>query len=65
MISLSNINWMHRYATIGILIGEKNYNKGIYATEAYALILKIAFLRLNLLNVKATYCKQIKTQVPY
>jgi RimJ/RimL family protein N-acetyltransferase len=56
VISLSNINWQHRYADIGILIGEKEYKKGIYATEAYSLILKIAFLRLNLLNLRAIYC---------
>lgn len=57
VISLSNINWVHRYADIGIVIGEKEYNKGLYATEAYAMILKIAFLRLNLLNLRAGYCK--------
>ena len=57
VISLSNINWVHRYADIGIIIGEKEYNKGLYATEAYALILKIAFLRLNLLNLRAGYCE--------
>ena len=57
VISLGNINWVHRYADIGIIIGEKEYNKGLYATEAYALLLKIAFLRLNLLNLRAGYCK--------
>jgi len=57
VISLNNINWVHRYADIGIVIGEKEYNKGLYATEAYALIIKIAFLRLNLLNLRAGYCK--------
>ena len=61
IISLSDINWVHRSANIGIIIGEKKYNKGIYATEAYSLILKIAFLRLNLLNLKAGYCKSNKT----
>ena len=57
VISISNINWVHRYGDLGIVLGEKNYNKGIYATEAYALILKIAFFRLNLLNIRAGYCE--------
>ncbi len=57
VISLSNINWVHRSADIGIVIGEKKYTKGIYTTEAFALILKVAFLRLNLLNVRGGYCK--------
>jgi len=57
VISLSNINWVHRSADIGIIIGEKNYIQGTYTSDAFALILKVAFLRLNLLNVKAGYCK--------
>ena len=61
VISLNNINWIHRFGDIGIVIGEKKYSKGVYATEAYSLILKIAFLRLNLLNVKAGYCKANKS----
>ncbi|HJO61667.1 MAG TPA: GNAT family protein [Desulfobacterales bacterium] len=56
VISLNNINWVHRFGDIGIVIGEKTYCNGVYAIEAYSLILKIAFLRLNLLNVKAGYC---------
>jgi len=60
VISLGSINWVHRYADIGIVIGEKKFNKGIYATEAYALILKVAFLKLNLQNLRAGYCKSNK-----
>jgi len=60
VISLGNINWVHRYADIGIVIGDKQFNQGVYATEAYALILKTAFLKLNLNNVRASYCKAHK-----
>ena len=61
VISLGNINWVHRYADIGIIIGEKEFNNGVYASEAYAMILSIAFLRLNLLNVRAAYCESNKS----
>jgi [ribosomal protein S5]-alanine N-acetyltransferase len=60
VISLSGINWVHRYADIALLIGEKKYNKGPVATEAFALMLKVAFVRLNLLNVISAYCKSNK-----
>ena len=60
IVSLSNINWVHRNADIGIVIGEEDYSKGIYATEAYSLILKAAFHRLNLLNIKAGHRKSNK-----
>ena len=57
VVSLSSINWVHRNADIGIVIGEKKYRTGLYASETYNHNLKIAFNRLNLLNVKAGYCK--------
>tara|TARA_B100001142_G_C14248863_1_gene622400 strand:+ start:677 stop:1237 length:561 start_codon:yes stop_codon:yes gene_type:complete len=56
VISLASINWVHRYADLGIVIGEKNYNKSIYAVESFALMLRIAFLKLNLDNVRAAFC---------
>lgn len=55
VVSLSSINWVHRYADVTIVIGEKNYNKGAYSIEAFGLILKVAFLRLNLRTVKSAY----------
>jgi len=55
IISLNGINWIHRYADIALVIGEKKYAKGPIATEAFALMLKVAFVRLNLLNVKSAY----------
>ena len=61
VVSLSGINWVHRYADIAMLVGEKKYRKGTVAAEALALILNVAFVRLNLLNVKTSYAISNKT----
>jgi RimJ/RimL family protein N-acetyltransferase len=50
--NLSSINWVHRYCDEALIIGEKEYRKGSIAFEANSLLLKIAFLRLNLRIVK-------------
>ena len=46
-IKLGPINWIHRFAEIGILIFPKYWNKG-YATEAIKLISNYAFGVLHL-----------------
>ena len=52
-IKLGPINWVHRFADISLLIGDKNYwGKGI-ATEAIRLISNFAFKVINLRKVKA------------
>ncbi|MFA6260118.1 MAG: GNAT family N-acetyltransferase [Bacteroidia bacterium] len=52
-IKLGPINWIHRYADISLLVGDKSYwGKGI-ATEAIRLVTEFAFYRLNLHKVKA------------
>jgi len=55
VVSLSSINWIHRYADVTIVIGEKDYNKGAYSIEAFSLILKVAFIRMNLRTIKSGY----------
>jgi len=55
IISLSGINWVSHFADIALVIGEKKYSKGPVAVEAFSLMLEVAFLRLNLLNVKSAY----------
>ena len=47
-IKLGPINWIHRLADVGILIGEKDYWGKGYATEAIGLVVDYAFGTLNL-----------------
>jgi len=52
-IKLGPINWVHRFADISLLIGEKDcWGKG-YASEAIGLILQLAFQNLNLHKLRA------------
>jgi RimJ/RimL family protein N-acetyltransferase len=46
-----NINWVHHYAHVSTVFGEKKYRKMPYTLEAHQLQLKVAFFRLNLENV--------------
>jgi len=56
VVSLNHINWVHRFADIAMVIGEKEYwSKGPFGLEAFALGLRIAFDRLNLRNLKGSY----------
>jgi len=47
-IKLGPINWVHRSADIGIIIGEKDCWGEGYACEAISLIVDYAFKKLNL-----------------
>jgi [ribosomal protein S5]-alanine N-acetyltransferase len=50
-IKLGPINWVHRKATLGILIGENSFwGKGI-ASEATHLMIEYGFFRLNLRKI--------------
>jgi RimJ/RimL family protein N-acetyltransferase len=53
--NLSSINWVHRSADIAVVIGEKPHRTGVVAVETLALLLGIAFNRLNLLNLRSSY----------
>ena len=53
--NLSSINWVHRFCDMALIIGEKEYRKGANAFECVSLLLKIAFMRLNLRAVKGSY----------
>lgn len=59
-IKLGRINWIHRFADISLLIGEKSYwGKGI-ATEAIVVLSRFAFSDLNLHKVRAgCYSKNV------
>jgi len=50
-LKLGPVNWIHRFAELGILVGAKDcWNKG-YGTEATVLLMDYAFKRLNLNKV--------------
>jgi RimJ/RimL family protein N-acetyltransferase len=52
-IKLGPIDWIHRFADVGISIGEKDcWGKG-YATEAIRLMVHYAFTKLNLHKLTA------------
>jgi RimJ/RimL family protein N-acetyltransferase len=52
-IKLGDINWVHRFGDVGLLIGEKEcWGKG-YATEAIGLVTRFAFTVLNLHRLTA------------
>jgi ribosomal-protein-alanine N-acetyltransferase len=53
--NLSSISWIHRYADIALVIGDKRFRNGQVAIETMSLLLEIAFLRLNLNNVKGSH----------
>ena len=53
--NLSSISWVHRYCDLAIVIGDKEYRKGPHVVEAVSLLLRVAFLRLNMRIVKSTF----------
>ena len=52
-IKLGPINWLHRFADVSLMLGDKeNWGKG-YGTEAIKLVVDYAFSRLNLHRLNA------------
>lgn len=49
---INSINWLHRTATIGIFIGEKNYWGKGYGTDAVETLVKFIFEQMNLNKIK-------------
>lgn len=53
-IKIGPVNWIHRLADVGLLIGEKDcWGKG-YATEAIRLVTEYGFKTLNLHKITAS-----------
>lgn len=52
---LDRINWNHRFAEITVVLGDKSCRRGPAALEAYQLMLRAAFERLNLDSVVGQY----------
>jgi len=56
IVSLSKINWLHRFGDIALIVGDPvARQKAVLGLEAFTLMLRFAFLKLNLLNVKGGY----------
>ena len=53
--NLSSINYIHRFADIAFIIGEKKYRSGQIAVETLSLLIEIGFRRLNLMNLKSVH----------
>ncbi len=53
--NLSSISWVHRYCDMAIIIGDVEFRKGPHVLEAVSLLLKDAFLRLNMRIVKSSF----------
>ena len=51
-VSIENVDSIHRYGTLGIFIGDKEYLSKGYGTEAIKLILDYGFNYMNLHNIK-------------
>jgi RimJ/RimL family protein N-acetyltransferase len=52
-IKVGSINWIHRYADVGIVIGERDFWGQGLATEAIKLVVGYAFNKLNLRRLEA------------
>jgi RimJ/RimL family protein N-acetyltransferase len=52
-VTLNHINWIHRTADTGIMIGRKEFCGKGYAFEAWSLLIEYAFTRLGLRRIIA------------
>lgn len=52
-VALNNINWVHRTADTGVMIGRKTSRGKGYGFEAWSLLIAYAFDRLNLRKIVA------------
>lgn len=52
---LDRINWQHRFAEVTMVLGDRSVRRGPAALEAYGLLLRAAFERLNLDSVVGQY----------
>ena len=51
-VKLGPINWIHRKATLGILVGDKQFWRRGIGTEATRLMVEYGFYRLNLRRIE-------------
>lgn len=53
--NLSAIDWVSRHADVALVIGNKQFRTGDIAVDVLAQLLEIAFMRLNLMNLRTTH----------
>ena len=53
MVSLTDINWQHGHATIGLLVGPPDQRRKGFGSQAASMLLTYAFETLGLTCVKA------------
>lgn len=62
-VKLGPIHWIHRYATLGTLIGNKEFwDKGI-GSEATRLAVEYGFYKLNLRRIDLAVCAEHKSAI--
>jgi len=52
-VTLNSINWVHRTADTGLMIGRKEFWGRGYAFDAWSVLIEYAFSRLNLRKIVA------------
>jgi len=52
-ITLQQIDWLNRFAEIGIFIGNKKFRGKGYSKEAITLVVEHAFRKMNLMKIYA------------
>jgi [ribosomal protein S5]-alanine N-acetyltransferase len=56
VVSISKIDWVNRFGDIALVIGDKQAQKeATLGFEAFTLMVRVGFLRLNLENLRGGY----------
>jgi RimJ/RimL family protein N-acetyltransferase len=63
IVSLSGINWVHGFADVAFFIGNKKFLKRNIGLEVFTLILRVAFLRFNLKNIKSVSANPLMKEI--
>jgi ribosomal-protein-alanine N-acetyltransferase len=56
--TLRDINWIHRSAELGIVLGDKDHRGKGFGRQAWWLVARYGFLTLNLNRITATMIKE-------
>jgi len=63
---IQNVNWLTRVATVGIMIGDKDYLGKGYGTDAMKVLVKFIFQDMNIRKIRlSTFSFNIRAQKSY